>query len=584
MRRLVVTALLAFAFHASAATFTVTNTNDSGAGSLRQAILDANGSFGDDLIVFAIPGSGVQTIHLASGLPAITQPVILDGFSQPGASANTLPGGQGLNAVLMIEIDGTGATGEPCLQVDAGNDDFLVMSIEGLAINRCPVGAIHVGLNGSGAVITGNYIGTDPSGTSVPGPQGFGVRVVNTSHVAIGGTHPFTRNLISGHTVAAVVTDTAPFMGIQGNLIGTNAAGTAAAEEDSFGDGLFLDVAAFAVVGGSDPSARNVISGIGNRAIVVSNADNTITIDGNFIGTDVTGTQVIGGGVGIEVIDASPLIRGNVIAGLGAVAIRLEHSASTIQGNFIGTDTTATRSLGNVGGIYVQEENDDVTIGGTAPGEGNVIAHNGRRLISFIGGVHVRNNRTEIRGNRIFDNRYMGIDLLGGRSGGTVTINDPGDLDGGPNANQNFPIITNVEVTSGGTDVSGYLDSTPSTSFDIDFFAGPSCSIFPTGFLQGERYISSLTLVTNASGRVDFLATVPYELAAGRGHHRDRDGSAGTDVRVLAASDPRRSIRARVRPRAVRPSSSRAWSSARTRRSPLPGCRSRTSRSSTTAI
>ena len=100
---------LSVSLGASAATFTVTNTNDAGAGSLRQAILDSNGSFGPDDIQFAIPGSGVHTIALASALPAIVDPVILDGYSQPGSSPNTQPVGQGLNTVLTIEIDGTGA-------------------------------------------------------------------------------------------------------------------------------------------------------------------------------------------------------------------------------------------------------------------------------------------------------------------------------------------------------------------------------------------------------------------------------------------------------------------------------------------
>ena len=535
--------LLAATGPTSAATFTVTNTAPSDSGSLRQAILGANATPGPDSIVFAIPGPGVQTIALASPLPTITEPVFIDGFTQPGSSANTQPAGQGLNAVLQIQIDGTGAAGGACFTVAAGNDDLLVMAIQGLVINRCPVGAIDVVAGGSGAVIAGNYIGTDPAGASLPGPQGFGVRVVNALHVLIGGTLPFERNLISGND-NGVVTDTAAFLAVRGNLVGTNAAGTAALVEDFIGNGLLLDIAAFAVVGGDEAGARNVISGVGNRAVIVSNADTTPSVIGNFIGTDVTGTHVIGGAVGIETDAASPLIRGNVIAGQGNAGIRLENSSSTILGNFIGTDPSAALELGNAGGgIYVLEDNGDITIGGTAPGEGNVIAHNGRRLISFIGGIHVRNNRTKIRGNRIFDNRYLGIDLLGGRADGSVTVNDPGDLDGGPNAGQNFPIITNVVTGTGTTDVFGYLDSTPSTSFDIDFFAGPSCSIFPNGFLQGERYISSLTLVTDASGRVEFLTTVPYQLQPGEAMTATATDPQGKtsefSQRLILSIDPR---------------------------------------------
>ncbi len=418
------------------------------------------------------------------------------------------------------------------------------MAIQGLVINRCPVGAIHVGTGGDGALIAGNYIGTDPTGTSVPGPQAFGVRVVNVTQVAIGGTFAFERNLISGHTDAEVVAQTAAFMAIRGNLIGTNAAGNARVAEDLFADGLRLDVTASVVVGGLAAGAPNVISGVGLNAVEVTNADASGAIVGNFIGTDVTGTQVIGGGRGIDVVDASPLIRGNVIAGQGGVGIQLEHSSSTILGNFIGTDVTATLSMGNEGGgVYVLEENGDITIGGTAAGEGNVIAHNGRRVLTFVGGVHVRNPRTKIRGNRIFDNRYLGIDLIDGRRGGAVTPNDTGDLDDGANAKQNFPIIENVVTGSGTTDVFGHLDSAPSTSFDIDFFAGASCSFFPFGALQGEHYLGSLTIATDASGRADFLTTLPYELPQGEGITATATDPQGRtsefSQRIILSVDPR---------------------------------------------
>ncbi len=390
------------------------------------------------------------------------------------------------------------------------------MAIQGLVINRCAVGAIHVGTGGDGILIVGNYIGTDPSGTSVPGPQGFGVRVENALFVGLGGTLPFERNLISGHTGSGVVTNVAAFMGIRGNLIGTNAAGTARIADELYGDGLDLDVAASVVVGGADPAARNVISGVGDTAIRVSNADASGIVEGNFIGTDVTGTQAIGDAVGIDIRDASPLIRGNVIAGQGNAGIELEHSSSAIQGNFIGTDTTATLALGNSGGgIYVLEENGDITVGGLGPGEGNVIAHNGRPFFSMIGGIHVRGPKVTIRGNRIFDNLYLGIDLLNGRSGGAVTPNDPGDTDIGPNLSQNFPIVTNVIPTTGATQVFGYLDSTPSTTFDLDFFSGPSCNFRPWGYLQGEHYLGSIQVTTDGAGKVSFLTSVPYELQAG---------------------------------------------------------------------
>jgi hypothetical protein len=115
-----------------AAGFTVTNTNDSGAGSLRQAILDANASPGYDTIGFSIPGSGVHTIGLLSVLPTITDPVTIDGYTQPAAQANTLA--QGSNANLLIELNGRGSDGLNMvvgLKITAGNS-----TVRGLVINR----------------------------------------------------------------------------------------------------------------------------------------------------------------------------------------------------------------------------------------------------------------------------------------------------------------------------------------------------------------------------------------------------------------------------------------------------------------
>src|SRR3954462_9725902 len=89
---------------AAADNYPVTNTSDSGPGSLRQAIVDANGHSGPDNISFNIPGSGVRTITLATALPAITSPVTIDDYTQPGSAANTLLAGD--NAVLLIELNG----------------------------------------------------------------------------------------------------------------------------------------------------------------------------------------------------------------------------------------------------------------------------------------------------------------------------------------------------------------------------------------------------------------------------------------------------------------------------------------------
>ena len=114
--------LVFFPERPQAATLLVTNTNDSGTGSFRSTIDNANTHSGLDTIKFAIPGGGVHTIQPLSALPTITDPVVIDGYTQPGASPNTNPVGSGLNTVLMIELDG-GNAGDNVdgLHITAGN-------------------------------------------------------------------------------------------------------------------------------------------------------------------------------------------------------------------------------------------------------------------------------------------------------------------------------------------------------------------------------------------------------------------------------------------------------------------------------
>src|SRR5262245_42476927 len=282
----------------AAATFTVTTTADSGAGSLRQAILDSNAAFGPDEIVFAIPGDGVHTIALASALPAITDGVILDGYSQPGSSPNTQPAGQGLNTVLTIEIDGTGAGFDPCFTVKASNGETFVMAIQGLVINRCAQTAILVAFPGHQASIAGNFIGTDPTGTFRPGGfNNVGIEINGANGVAIGGSTPFERNLISGFDGAAVDIQDSAASAVRGNLIGTNAAGDAIvpASPQVANSGVGVASTAMALIGGDDDSQGNVIDGFAHG---VSISDNTSLVRHNRIGTDRTGKHADGNHTG----------------------------------------------------------------------------------------------------------------------------------------------------------------------------------------------------------------------------------------------------------------------------------------------
>jgi hypothetical protein len=190
-----------------ASDFEVTTTNDAGAGSYRQAIVDSNDNPGPDRIIFNIPGGGVQSIQPLTPLPAFTGPVVVDGYTQPGARANTLS--NRIEAVLLIQLDGSLAprTGSSGVRFSGGSS-----TVRGLIINGFGMG---VWLDSSSNRVAGNFIGTDPSGLTARGNGdaiylqrvGDGPPALDPTYLrpscchVIGGTDPSDRNLISGNDV-----------------------------------------------------------------------------------------------------------------------------------------------------------------------------------------------------------------------------------------------------------------------------------------------------------------------------------------------------------------------------------------------
>jgi hypothetical protein len=391
-------------------TFTVTNTTDAGSGSLRQAIIDANGSPGTDLIDFNISGNGPHTIQPASSLPTITDPVVIDGYTQPGASPNTNGPGLGSNAVLKIELDGTNAgAGQSvnALHITGGGS-----TIRGLVINRSGGFSIRIDDNG-GNLVQGNFIGTDVTGTVALSGGLNGVRVLNSGNNTIGGTTPVARNVISGNGHGVVVIGSSATGNlIQGNFIGTDITGTVDL-------GNQLEGVAIGgpnnTIGGTTPAARNVISGNDRRGIQLGLGSSGNLVQGNFIGTDVTGTADLGNSQHGVDVDRSPdnTIGGtvpearNIISGNEAfgVAIRSGSTENLVQGNFIGTDVTGTVDLGNtLVGVGTSASN--TTIGGTAAAARNVISGNGAAGVQ-LSGVGRGVTGTVVQGN------FIGTDVTG---------------------------------------------------------------------------------------------------------------------------------------------------------------------------
>ena len=254
-------------------TFVVTTPGDPGNGvcnvacTLREAINAANQKPGADIISFNIASGGVQTIALTSGLPGISDPVTIDGYTQPGASPNTLAVGN--NAVLLIELNGSGAGSANGLIIRASH-----CTVRGLVINRVAYTGIHiqtVGFPSTNNVIEGNFIGTDPGGTLDLG-NGLGV-AISAPRNTLGGTTPAARNLISGTNdgygvFLEQVTGDAQNL-VKGNYIGTDKNGTAALA-NSYG-GIYVE-SEDNHIGGAETGAGNLISGNGGSGIEIKGA------------------------------------------------------------------------------------------------------------------------------------------------------------------------------------------------------------------------------------------------------------------------------------------------------------------------
>jgi len=264
-------AFCALAAPAQALLRTVTNTNDSGAGSLRAAIAAATAG---DTIDFTIDGAGVQTIALLSALPPIAAGVTIDGTTQPDATTCAVVG----PPTLLIEIAGD-ATPADTDGLRVQGDDVLV---RGLVIHSFPGDGIAVA-NASGVRIECNFIGTDASGTQDFGNLGAGVRVVASTSSVIG-----DGNLISANAVAGVwIDETSSNLIVGANRIGTDAAGAASLANL---DGVVVRGAHVQVAG-------NLISG---------NADSGIVFDA----ATATQNAVLANRIGSNALDTAPLPNG----------------------------------------------------------------------------------------------------------------------------------------------------------------------------------------------------------------------------------------------------------------------------------
>ena len=501
-------------------TFTVIHTADSGAGSLRQAILDANASAGTDTIAFNIPAAGPHVITPATTLPSLTDPVVVDGYTQPGASPNTNPPELGSNAVLQIQIGGGSSVS--FLEVRGGSS-----TIRGLALRRMQM---H---SGDDNVIEGNFLGFDATGVNEVGYKVGLFVFFGTHRNTIGGTTPAARNVIWGWENSVVIQDSDGNV-VQGNLIGTDRTGTATPTVGNGGSvflgGVRIRRSDDNVIGGTTAAARNVISGNFGSGIALSGDTANNQVLGNYVGVDVTGTAVMRNYDGIVMGDASTgvpcrdhTISGNVIGGnRRALVLREGATGILVEGNWMGTDPTATLSFA-CGGIELGRSSFNTIRANTlAFSQGNAVTIHlestnntleANTITTNSGdGVYMVHGNTGFPSESIFNNRIsqnsissnggLGINLGNITPIDGVTPNDSLDADTGANGLQNFPVLNSAVSSTLTTTISGTLDTAPSGSYTLEFFANSACD--PSDHGEGETYLGDTAVTTDGVGHASF--------------------------------------------------------------------------------
>lgn len=431
--------------------------------------------------------------------------------------------GTSSNNVIRGNYIGTNAAGNAALP---NRDNGITVFSPSNRIGGTAAGAGNVisgnradGIRISGAannVVEGNRVGTDPAGASAIGNGQFGtagtagIRVLASTNTVIGGTIAAAQNLVSGNFAEGIRIEGLGAAGtlVQGNIIGLNAAGNAPIMND--GDGIQV-ISGTHTIGGTTPGARNVISGNGDDGIELQTIAATGNIiQGNFLGTDVTGTVAIGNhSDGVEIQGAINSIIGgttptarNLLSGNTSDGVEVlldlsgEPTGSQIQGNYIGVNINRD-PLGNGGNGLNLKCGGFANYGGS-PAAANVIAHNGLDGISLID-----SESNDLSHNSIYSNGGLGIDIdLDGPN-----PNDALDADIGPNALQNYPVLLTANSDGVATMVHFTLDSAPSTTYRVDFYS--IGVVDASGYGEGQSWGSRVEVTTDASGHADTTVAIP---------------------------------------------------------------------------
>lgn len=530
-------------------TYTVTNTYDSGTGSLRTAITSANSNSGSDIVAFNIPTSdpnynatsGTWTITLTTYLPYITNgSTTVDGTTQATNQGDTNPNG---HEIIITGSNNTIAHAF-CIFNTANN------IIKGLTLQRFICGVQIYGANAKNNQVYGNYIGTNYDATDSLG-NNKGVEIISgAKHNIIGGSTAAERNIVSGNRHIGIRIVNADSNVVSGNFVGVDRNGTAAVGNY---DGVSIEGTAKSNdVGGTATGQRNIISGNIAYGVPIIGVDAKYNkIYGNYIGTDVNGTTAIPNTYGVLFDDGSSynVVGGdtdpyrNIISGNSGYGVFVYNNGTNnniVKGNYIGTDKTGTLAVPNGNGVVIDGApiynyiDNNIISGNTQQGidihstftDNNVITRNkigtdytglqplgntfdGIRIAegaknNIIGGSVANGNIIANNGsagvflmttgdlcnkiscNSIYNNGTLGIDLF--PIG--VNANDANDIDSGPNMGMNFPVITSADfwTYNSQTFVQGTIDSPNPETITIEIFIADSDSNI---YGEGKIYLGN---------------------------------------------------------------------------------------------
>jgi hypothetical protein len=405
------------------ATFTVTNVNDSGPGSLRQAIIGSNATKGSasNTIDFNLAGSGALTIALQSSLPAVTHPVTIDATTQPGYAS-----------VPRIVLDGTNAgTGVSGITFKTSQS-----GLKGVAVDD--FSDFGVVLNGGSAVtLAGDYVGVTPAGIAA-GNAHDGILLCNGAH---GDT--IARNVVSANGGNGIeITGGANHNLVEGTLIGPTAAGSAALGNGA--DGILITNSSDDnVIGGTTASAQNVMSANTNYGIHIMSGSESNVVLGNLIGTNAAGTAALGNGLsGVRISNGSDANTvGGTVAGArnvlsgnenNGIVIDYDADGNFVEGNLIGTTASGRAALGNAqDGVFIAYGSNGNIIGGITAAAQNVISANawyGVRITGDSDANLIEGNligtsastSASASGTAALGNGLFGVLIDGGSSGNVV--------------------------------------------------------------------------------------------------------------------------------------------------------------------